>query len=178
MHLFNNQHILLRALEPEDLDFLKGIENDTNNWEHGDNIQPFSKYILKEYIKVAGQTITEAGQLRLMIADHLDKKRLGFIDLYDFDQQHKRAGVAIIIHQNYRKNGFAYQALKLIEKYAFDKLYLHQLYAFILADNLPSINLFEKAGYTCSGNKKDWRIVHNKFKDELFYQKIRNEEQK
>ena len=178
MRLLSNQHILLRALEPEDLNFLKAIENDPDNWKHGDTIQPFSEYILKEYIKVAEQSITEAGQLRLMIADLQDEKRIGFIDLYDFDQRNARAGVAIIIHPDFQRNKFALQALQIIEKYAFDKLHLHQLYASILADNLPSIKLFEKAGYTYSGNKKAWRKTDNEFKDELFYQKILNEEQK
>ena len=178
MNLLSDQHILLRALEPEDLDFLKAIENDPENWKHGDIIQPFSEYILKEYIKVARQSITEAGQLRLLITDKQDEKRIGFIDLYDFDQRHKRAGVAIIIHQNHQRNGFALQALQIIEKYAFEKLYLHQLYASILADNLPSIKLFEKAGFSYSGKKIDWRKTDNEFKDELFYQKIKNEEQK
>ena len=120
MGLLSNQHILLRALEPEDLDFLKAIENDPDNWKHGDTIQPFSEYILKEYIKVAEQSIMEAGQLRLLIADKQDEKRIGFIDLYDFDQRHKRAGVAIIIHQDHQRNGFALQALQIIEKYAFE----------------------------------------------------------
>ena len=175
MSLLNNQHILLRALEPDDLHFLKTIENKLENWKYSDTMQPFSKYILSEYIEVAKQPITEAGQLRLLIADCHDKKRIGFIDLYDYDQRHLRAGVAIIIQPEHQRSGFALEALQLITKYAAQHLHLHQLYASILADNQPSIKLFEKAGFTYSGEKKDWLKINNKFRDELFYQKLLNE---
>ncbi|MDR9399949.1 MAG: GNAT family N-acetyltransferase [Psychroflexus sp.] len=178
MNLLNNQHIQLRALEPEDLAFLKAIENNQIYWQYSDTIQPFSDYILNEYIKVAGQSIVEAGQLRLLIADKTNKLKIGFVDLYDYNPRHARAGVAIIIHPDYQQRGYASQAINLICNYAFYELNLHQIYAGILSDNKASIKLFENAGFTCFGTKKDWVKINNQLKDELFYQKFHHEKQK
>lgn len=177
MNLLSNQHIQLRALEPEDLDFLKSIENNQVFWQYSDTIQPFSDYILNEYIKVAGQSIIEAGQLRLVIADKPNKQRIGFVDLYDYNPRHARAGIAIIIHPNFQKRGYASHAIDIMCQYAFNELNLYQLYAGILSDNKASIKLFEKAGFTCHGTKKDWLKIDNQLKDELFYQKFHHEKQ-
>ncbi len=173
MSLLKGGFIQLRALEPEDLNFMQDVENNTENWKYGDTVQPFSKYILKEYIKVAEKPISESGQLRLLITDEEDHERLGFIDLYEMELMHSRAGVAIIVHPDHQRQGFALEALRMIEEYAFRILDLHQLYASILEENDPSIKLFEKAGFVCSGKKKAWRCIQHQYKDELFYQKLR-----
>ena len=60
---------------------------------------------------------------------------MGCIDLYDFDPQHHRAGVGLVIDQAHRQKGYATTALQLIEAFAFDQLQLHQLYAGVGEDN-------------------------------------------
>ena len=62
-----NDTLRLRALEPEDLDILYKWENDTNLWWVGCTTEPYSRYILKEYIAYSDKTIYEKKQLRLMI---------------------------------------------------------------------------------------------------------------
>jgi diamine N-acetyltransferase len=39
------ENIALRALEPEDLEFLFSVENDTAGWELSNTQAPFSKHI-------------------------------------------------------------------------------------------------------------------------------------
>ncbi|PQJ23517.1 GNAT family N-acetyltransferase, partial [Tenacibaculum sp. SG-28] len=67
MQVLHGEHIRLRALEPEDLEFLFQIENNETFWEVSHTLIPFSKYILKQYIANAHQDIYEAKQLRLLI---------------------------------------------------------------------------------------------------------------
>ena len=59
--------IYLRALEPEDLDFIHGVENDERIWEVSNTQTPYSKYLIKQYLANAHQDIYEAKQLRLVI---------------------------------------------------------------------------------------------------------------
>ena len=61
------QKMNLRALEPEDLEFLFEIENNESFWEVSHTQVPFSKYILKQYIENAHLDIFETKQLRLLI---------------------------------------------------------------------------------------------------------------
>ena len=60
MAILLGKHINLRALEPKDLDFLFNTENDESFWEISSTQTPFSKYLLKKYIKNAHQDIYQA----------------------------------------------------------------------------------------------------------------------
>ena len=172
MNLLKGNTVILRALEPEDLQFLFDTENDNSFWEVSHTQTPFSKYILKQYIENSHLDIFEAKQLRLIIENKSTKKQIGIIDVFDFNPQHKRAGVGILIHKRYQENGFAFEALNLLINYCFSHLNLHQLYANITSDNQKSISLFTKQQFKEVGVKKDWIFSNNSFKDEILYQLI------
>lgn len=165
------KHISLRALEPEDIDFLFTAENNESFWEVSSTQIPFSKHILKNYIENAHQDIYEAKQYRFVICD-IENTPVGMIDLFEFDPQHNRVGVGILILPTYQENGYASEALKLIIDYTFTHLNTHQIFANITSDNGKSIALFEKFKFKKSGTKKDWIFTNNTYKDEFLYQLI------
>lgn len=164
--------ISLRALEPEDLTFLFDIENNEEFWSVSNTQTPFSKYLLKKYIEQSHQDIYEAKQLRLVIEELHSGNAIGMIDLFNFDPQHKRAGIGILIHPLHQQKGFASEALDVLIRYSFHHLNLHQLYANITSDNDASISLFEKLSFKKAGIKKDWIANNNSYKDEILYQRI------
>lgn len=170
MQALTGNSIHLRALEPEDLDFLYSVENDASFWEISSTQEPYSKHLLKQYLANAHQDIYEAKQLRLVIVENKTNKSVGLIDLFDFNPQHKRAGVGILILENDQEKGFASEALELLIDYSFIKLNLHQLFANITADNKKSIKLFKKHNFSEIGIKKEWIFTEGNFKDEVLYQ--------
>jgi diamine N-acetyltransferase len=172
MKTLKGENIQLRALEPEDLQFLFDTENDESFWEISHTQAPFSKFLLKQYLENAHLDIFEAKQLRLIIQENRNEKPVGIIDLFDFNPQHKRAGIGILIHKEHQQNGFASQALSLLINYSFTHLNLHQLYANITSDNEKSISLFTKHQFKIIGIKKDWILSNNTFKDEILLQLI------
>lgn len=172
MKTLKGKSVFLRALEPEDLEFLFQIENNENFWEVSHTNTPFSKYVLKQYLENAHLDIFEAKQLRLMIIDTKTNKNLGLIDLFDFNPKHKRAGIGLLIDPAFQNKGFASESLELLIKYTFSHLELHQLYANITSDNAKSIKLFESKNFTKVGVKKDWISSQGNFKDEILYQLI------
>lgn len=173
MVTLKGENIYLRALEPEDLDFIYHIENDEDIWEVSNTITPYSRFLIKQYLENAHQDIYEAKQLRLVICKSNNDAVVGLIDLFDFDATSRRAGIGIIIQNEInRNNGFGKEALSLVVKYAFVQLQLHQLYANIGIDNKASQMLFTSIGFEKMGVKKDWNFVNNSFKDEFFYQLI------
>ncbi len=95
---------------------------------------------------------------------------VGIIDLFDFDPYHNRAGVGIMVHKSFQKQGFASEALDLLIQYCFNTLGLHQLFCSISVNNKTSIHLFQSKGFSCTGIKKQWRKVGRQFEDEGFYQ--------
>ncbi|MGB4293497.1 MAG: GNAT family protein [Bacteroidales bacterium] len=166
--------IILRAVEPEDLELLYRWENNIDYWLISNTIKPFSKYILKKYIENSHKTIFETGQLRLMIDTKENKKTIGTIDLFDFDPFHQRAGVGILIaDESSRRKGYASMALKCLIDYCFNTLQLHQLYCNILSSNCESMELFKKLGFVKTGIKKDWVKTSNGYLDEHLFQLIK-----
>ena len=174
MNILENQSISLRAPEPGDLDLLYIWENDTSIWRISGTLAPFSRSVLKMYLDNAAKDIFEMKQLRLIIQLKDKHLPIGAIDLYDFDPQHHRAGVGILVAEpSDRRKGYAREALETLIEYCFGILNLHQLYCNIAAGNGSSIALFKQAGFEEIGRKKEWIYTGEGYEDELFFQKLK-----
>ena len=174
MQVLKGTHIHLRAIEPEDLDFLFATENDTAFWKVSGTQAPFSKHLLEQYIANTHLDIYAAKQLRLIIVDTASDEAIGMIDLFDYNPQHQRAGVGILIAPAYQHKGVGSEALGLVIHYSFTTLNLHQLYANIAPDNENSLALFKKYDFKIVGIKKEWIYNENEFKDEILLQRIKS----
>lgn len=176
MITLKGDNIYLRALEPNDLEFVYAMENDQNIWEVSNTHTPYSRFLVKQYLENAHQDIYEAKQLRLAICQDEDFPALGLIDLFDFDPRNNRAGIGIVIQgEGNRNRNIGSEALDLLIRYAFVNLNLHQLYANIGTENKASIALFTKFGFQKIGIKKDWTLVNGVYKDEAIFQLIKNQ---
>jgi diamine N-acetyltransferase len=172
MVTLKGKHIFLRALEPEDLEFVHAIENDENIWHLSNTQTPYSKFLIKQYLEAAHKDVFEAKQLRLVISNY-ENQALGMIDIFDFDFLNKRAGIGILIrNESDRGKGIGSEALKLLIKYSFTHLQLHQLYCNIFEDNEVSLKLFTKQGFKKVGLKKDWTFSQNGYYNEYLLQLI------
>lgn len=160
----------LRAMEPEDLDFLYGIENDPEVWNVGNASVPYSRYVLHDYIANTTNDIYYDGQVR-MIAESDSGDVVGMVDIFNFNAQHRRAEVSVVVHKNYRRRGFASLALGMVMDYSLRTLHLHQLYAVIAEDNAASLALFDKMGFKRSNMLSDWLFDGAKYANAWIVQK-------
>lgn len=168
------EHIYLRALEPEDLDFIFEVENNTALWELSDTQTPYSRFLIQQYLENAQQDIFEAKQLRLAICTN-DDATIGLIDVFDFNVKNKRAGIGILIKETPNRNkGYGKEALQILVDYCFKVLHLHQVYANISEANAASLQLFEGNGFKKIGLKKDWSFNGQQFTNEYILQRINN----
>lgn len=175
MKSLKSENIFLRALEPEDLDFIYNIENDLSVWEVSNTQTPYSRFLIKQYLENAHQDIYEAKQLRLVICKNDNSDTIGLIDLFDFDPKNNRVGVGLVIQkEEFKGVGWGTEALSLIIEYAFGFLNVHQLYANIHTENEPSLRLFTKFGFQKIGIKKHWNFSGGSYKDEAMFQLIKN----
>lgn len=163
-------------MEASDVDLLMEWENSSEHWEVSGTISPYSRGSIEALVKQADLNIYQTGQLRLMIHDESDKKTIGTIDLFDFDAFHHRAGVGILIALTERRGrGLASESLALLKNYAFNHLGLHQLYCNVLADNSRSLELFKSAGFSITGERRDWVRVNGSYKNQYFMQLLKEE---
>ncbi len=172
--ILSKENISFRAVELTDVEILLKWENNIDNWHLSTTLIPFSRFDMEQYVMNANKDIFTTKQLRLMIDLNKEDQKItiGCVDLFDFEPQHKRAGIGILIDDEFRKNGFASMTLDLLAEYAFNTLYLHQLYCNIETDNKISLSLFEKAGFEIAGLKKDWNYKSDKWIGEYLLQKI------
>lgn len=171
-NLLVGKHVSLRAMEPEDLEILYTLENDTTNWDISSVNVPYSRYALKQFIAKGTHDIYTDRQLRLMIESVDDGTVVGVIDLVDFNPRHHRAELGIVMAKDYQNKGLGTEAIQLIEIYAEKFLELNQIFAYVSTKNESSIKLFEKCKYkhTCTLDK--WILVDGKFEDVMIFQKI------
>lgn len=174
MLTLSGKNIYLRALEPEDLEFVYAIENDENIWNISHTQTPYSRFLIREYLKNAQQDIYQAKQLRLAICKQNTFEAIGLIDLFDFDPLHKRAGIGILIKETTDRNsGYGSESLGLLIDYAFTNLNLNQLYANIDPENSASVKLFTNFGFELAGVKKQWNFSGGTYHDEALFQLIK-----
>ena len=153
--MLKSNKLKLRAVEPEDLDLMYLIENDTSLWSCGQSNVPFSHFALKQYIAECSSDVFHDRQLRLVI-ETSDGIGVGFVDLQNYEPLHHRAEVGIVVVPEKQRQGIAAEALRLLAGYASRHLGLHQLYALVPAGNVASVALFEKSGYKKTATLQDW----------------------
>ena len=163
--------ISLRALEPSDIKILLEIENNTSYWKYSNRTEPYSRDLLEKYVDQQVQDIFQVRQKKFVITN-LKEAVVGFVDLFEFEPIHRRAGVGIILKENDQGKGFGIRAIKLLGNYAKQYLNINSLFANIAFENIKSIHAFETCGYEKVGLKKAWNFYQNKFHDEYLYQKI------
>lgn len=175
MLTLQGKKVFLRALEPEDLDFVHRIENDEDLWEISNTQTPYSKFLIRQYIENAHRDIYDIKQLRLVICTKRGRA-IGLIDVFDLDPKDRRAALGILIaDKKDRKKGFGAESLSLLCNFCFTHLGLHQVYANVTEGNKDSQRVFENNGFRKVGLKKDWSLFNGEFRDELLYQLINDE---
>ena len=163
---------MLRAAEPEDLDLMYLVENDTSLWTVGSSNVPYSRYALRQFIEQTSNDINADKQVRLVIAQTENRNAIGFVDLQNYDPRHRRAEVGIVLLPEWQHQGYANEVLGILDRYASKHLFIHQLYALVSVDNAAAQSLFSKAGYKRTATLPHWLCNGEKWQDVMVYQKI------
>lgn len=164
-------NIRLRALEPSDLELLYLWENDPEVWRVSGTLSPISRERLARFIEEQNYDLYATRQMRLII--EAEGAIVGSIDIFDFDPQHLRFGIGILIYQESdRRKGYAKETIEAIVEYGRNTLNLKQIWANIAADNIASIALFESCGFSKCAHRKEWINRGGEFIDEVEYQLI------
>ncbi|MDY5314004.1 MAG: GNAT family N-acetyltransferase [Prevotella sp.] len=154
--------VILRAMEPEDLDMMYAIENDHDTWSVTDVNTPYSRFVLHEFIANATGDIYTDKQVRLIVTNK-SGEFIGMIDLFNFNPQHKRAEIGIIIRKEYREQGYGKAALLELINYARRIIHIHQLYVYMSVDNTSCVKLFDDTGFERDAELKDWLFDGDKY---------------
>ena len=172
MKYLSNETLTLRALEPEDLDLLYQVENDTESWWVGAQSSPYSKFVLREYLSQVTNDIYTDKQLRLVAMKNTDQEPVALVDLFNFSPAHHRAELGLLILPQHRHKGFARQIVGLIEQFAKEHLQMHQIVLYTPCAHESTFGLFQSLGYKERHLLKDWVLLPSGYADAWLLQKI------
>ena len=156
--------IRLRAVEPEDVDFMLECEADGEASKWTDYRAPMSRTQLMTYALTYDADPFGAGQLRL-IAETPEGDRVGIADLYDISERDGRAFIGVTIHPDKRRLGLGANTLDAVQSFANSRMGLRQLCAKVSVKNLAATELFAKAGYEQLCILPDWHKIGTDFHD-------------
>ena len=139
--------LYLRTLKSEDVDFMLRLENDPDIWKVSQTEEPFTYDEIADFINDSKHDLFEEFQLRNVIVLKDGDIAIGTLDLFDYDDKERSAGIGITICKEHRNKRIGSQALLLFVEMAFLELKLKELHCTIFPDNIESISLFESCGF-------------------------------
>ena len=167
----SGNNIILRAPEPEDLDFMYRLENTTERADASFATAPLSRQQLAVFIENYSADIFADKQLRLVIEAE-EGSRIGVIDISDFNPRDRHGFVGIAIAEQYRHLGFGHDALSLLCDHAWRVLGMHSLCAVVGEDNEASRRLFLSCGFKGCGRLRSWIRNGGQYADGLLLQRV------
>ena len=161
----------MRAMEPEDVDTLYDVENNTSLWQYGTANVPYSRSLLRDFVLNTTGDIYTDKQVRLVVEN--DKGVVvGMADLTDFSPKNMRAEVGIVILSQFQGLGYANEVVRMLSDYARSVLLMHQLYAYVDPTNQKCLRALQGNGFQIVATMRHWIRVGEDYHDVVMAQKI------
>ena len=128
--------------------------------------KPFTREGHENWIR----TMIDTGRAVQMILCSLTEDRpIGSVYIRDIDRVHNKAEYGIFIgEKDALGRGYGTRAAKLMIRYGFETLGLHKLMLRVLAENIPAIESYEKAGFVREAYLKDEVFLDGQYKDVVY----------
>lgn len=165
--MIKGQQIYLRPITAEDTGMVVRWRNMPVVVENFIYRQPIS---CKEHENWLTQKVFKGFVHQFIVCRYERNVPLGSVYLQNFVEEHKRAesGIYLGEEEAYGK-GIGTEAVKLLAEYAFATLGMHKLTARVLAHNMASRRLHEKAGYVQEACLRDELFLDGQYEDLILF---------
>ncbi len=102
------------------------------------------------------------------IARKSDDRMIGAVGLY-MNNHHHRAEICYDLHKKFWRQGIISKAMIAVMEYMFRYAGLHRIEALTVKENIASINVLKKLGFTFEGDLSNYRYYDNKPHDVQMY---------
>ena len=119
------------------------------------------------------------GGITFTIVDMETNKAIGYTGFPQYDYVNRNASVAITIgDKSYWRKGYGQEAIKILQKFAFEELNLHKLELEVHAYNEKAYNCYKKCGFVEEGRKRENFYINGKYTDTVFMGILKSEFEK
>lgn len=169
--MISGQMISLRPLEGRHLEQTRAWANDPELSQLLGRARPVSDAEHEQWFATLHQ---RTDCLYFAIETNSDVRHIGNIWLWDLDWRHRRAELRVVIGaMDQLSRGMGTEAISLLCAYAFARLNLHKIYAYVLATNPRARRAFEKAGFILEGTLREDRWTGEGYSDVYFLGRLR-----
>jgi RimJ/RimL family protein N-acetyltransferase len=171
MNIKNNR-INLRAIEETDLEQMQVWANDPDiQYYLGGWHFPINK---NDQLKWFNNLSCHSNNQRFIIEDE-NTMSIGMANLVNINFKDGNAEHGLLIDKKYQGKGYAIDVVNAIMKYSFCELRLNRLDTTIIENNIKSLNLFSKLGWTKEGEIRNWYFRNGKYINKYILGILQNE---
>ena len=169
------QRLTIRLAESEDAESIFYYRSDLEeNKYHG--WFPDSVEEVRDYISNMPQTMDVANicfQFAIIYTD--EKKLIGDMGIIFTNHENMQAEIGCTLHKDYKRQGYATEALNGMVDFLFGTLNKHRVIASIDPRNSASIRLIERLGFRKEAHFKKSYYLHEEWVDDIIYAKLKTE---
>lgn len=159
--------VRLRPMRPDDAEALWAVFSDAHAlryWSH----EPFeSRADVGEYLAQRVRGVAERTSFTWAVADAATDVLAGAVTLYDWDRQHRRAGIGFILGRAHWGRGMASDAVRAVLAFAFAEMGLHRVEADVDPDNGASLRLLARVGFGEEGRLAERWFTYGAWRDSV-----------
>ena len=154
--------VYLRDLKIDDFEEFTTLTNSSRNFHHGLVSPPLDKENFDKY----WQTSLPDANKYLLICQIKDDAIVGVVNLSQiFYKSFQHAYLGYWLGEKFAGNRFMTEAVELVLEYAFKTLKLHRLEANVQPNNVASINVLKRAGFTKEGFSRRYLKIDKRWRD-------------
>ena len=162
--MINLGDIILRPLEPKDVEYYYRYRNDWEVIRHlGGFSTGYSRANLEDWIK---RHSNRDDEILWTIADAATDECIGHVGLYQVDHRVRKGQFAIMIGDKALwGRGIGTRVTQAVVSWAFSQLNLHKVSLHVLANNQRAIRIYEGLGFRPEGILRDEQFRDGQFLD-------------
>ena len=167
--MLEGQHIILRPWREADLDFFGQLRNDVET-QLVLLAQPKPNPVnrVRQWLEARSGA---AEGVFFVIASKALEQAVGFIELRDIHPTHLWGHLGVCLDRAARGQGFAVEALGLLESYARRVLMLRKIVLTVAANNTSARRLYDSTGYATVGTQREHFHVGGEWLDAVVMEK-------
>lgn len=168
MNFWQGRNIRLRAVEPEDADVFYEWNQDSDMLKNVDNIWfPVSRESQRAFAQ--RKATAEQNDACYFLIENVDGEIAGDIGAHSCDRRVGCFRYSVSMREEYKRRGYATEAILLFLKYYFQELRYQKVTVDIRSFNEASVRLHEKLGFKREGCIRRVAYTGGKYYDSFVY---------
>ena len=136
---------------------------------------PYTIKDAHEFIKLSGSARRKKVAYHYGIEDKETGQIIGGIGLEAIDRVHHKGEIGYWVARPFWRQGIMTEAISLILGLCFAEVELHRVYAHVFPDNIASMRVLEKVGFTREGLLRQAAMKNGSFVDTYIYSILEDE---